>query len=57
MLNSPRQCTTALDGWDFIQEKILSHDEDMIADYADDIDTLIVFVRVPIIFFGRLTDA
>ena len=48
---------TALKGWDFIQEKILSHDEDMIADYADDIDTLLVFVRVAFIFFGRLTDA
>ena len=36
--------TTALAGWEFIQEKILSSDEDMIADYADDIDTLLVFV-------------
>ena len=35
---------TRLEGWDFIQEKILSHDEDMISDYADDIDTLLVFV-------------
>ena len=35
---------TALAGWEFIQEKILSSDEDMIADYADDIDTLLVFV-------------
>ena len=35
---------TALTGWDFIQEKILSHDEDMIADFMDDIDTLLVFV-------------
>ena len=35
---------TPLKGWDFIQEKVLSHDEDMIADYADDIDTLLVFV-------------
>ena len=35
---------TPLKGWDFIQEKILSHYEDMIADYADDIDTLLVFV-------------
>ena len=35
---------TRLEGWDFIQEKALSHDEDMIADYADDIDTLLVFV-------------
>ena len=33
-----------MEGWDFIQEKILSHDEDMVADYADDIDTLLVFV-------------
>ena len=33
-----------LEGWDFIQEKALSHDEDMISDYADDIDTLLVFV-------------
>ena len=35
---------TRLGGWDFIQEKVLSHDEDMISDYADDIDTLLVFV-------------
>ena len=41
---------TALKGWDFIQEKILSHDEDMIADYADDTDTLLVFVRVAFIY-------
>ena len=33
-----------LRGWDFIQESILRHDEDMIADFADDIDTLLVFV-------------
>ena len=33
-----------LKGWDFIQERILSHDEDMIGDFADDIDTLLVFV-------------
>ena len=33
-----------LEGWDFIQEKILCHDEDMISDLADDIDTLLVFV-------------
>ena len=41
---------TALKRWGFIQEKILSHDEDMIADYADDIDTLLVFVRVACIY-------
>ena len=35
-----------LQGWNFIQEKMLSHDEDMIADYADDIDTLLVFVSI-----------
>ena len=33
-----------LEGWSFIQEKVLSHDEDMLSDYADDIDTLLVFV-------------
>ena len=52
---------TALKGWDFIQEKILSHDEDMIADYADDIDTLLVFVRVLVYILssvrGRLADS
>ena len=37
---------SALTGWDFIQEKMLSHDEDMISDYADDIDTLLVFVSI-----------
>ena len=35
-----------LAGWDVIQEKVLSHDEDMIADHADDIDTLLVFVSI-----------
>ena len=35
---------STLKGWEFIQETILSHDEDMIADFADDIDTLLVFV-------------
>ena len=35
---------TQLEGWNFIQEKALSHDEDMIADHSDDIDTLLVFV-------------
>ena len=33
-----------LEGWDFIQDRMLSHDENMISDYADDIDTLLVFV-------------
>ena len=33
-----------LKAWDFVQERILSHDEDMISDFADDIDTLLVFV-------------
>ena len=35
-----------LKGWDFIQERLLSHDENMIADFSDDIDTLLVFVSV-----------
>ena len=35
---------TQLEGWNFIQEKVLSHDEDMIVDHSDDIDTLLVFV-------------
>ena len=38
------QAGVALQGWDLIQETVLSHDEDMIADFADDIDTLLVFV-------------
>ena len=38
------QSGATLKGWDFIQERILTHDEDMIADFADDIDTLLVFV-------------
>ena len=33
-----------LKGWDAIQEYMLSHDEDMIRDLVDDIDTLLVFV-------------
>ena len=33
-----------LQGWDLVQDTILSHDEDMIADHSDDIDTLLVFV-------------
>ena len=39
---------TQLEGWNFIQEKVLSHDEDMIADHSDDIDTLLVFVSIDI---------
>ena len=46
---------SALTGWDFIQEKILSHDEDMIADHADDIDTLLVFVSIAVIGGAQLT--
>ena len=34
-----------LQGWEAIQEYMLSHDEDMIGDFTDDIDTLLVFVR------------
>ena len=41
-----KQAGATLKGWDFIQEKILSHDEDMIGDFTDDIDTLLVFVSV-----------
>ena len=40
-----------LEGWNFIQEKVLSHDEDMIADFADDIDTLLVFVSAKFLLF------
>ena len=39
----------SLKDWDFIQERILSYDEDMIADFADDIDTLLVFVSTIIL--------
>ena len=46
---------SALTGWDFIQEKVLSHDEDMIADHADDIDTLLVFVSAVVIHETQLT--
>ena len=42
----PQPDGTRLESWNFIQEKMLSHDEDMIADYADDIDTLLVFVSI-----------
>ena len=44
LMTRAKQNGTRLEGWDFIQEKALSHDEDMISDYADDIDTLLVFV-------------
>ena len=33
-----------LKGWEFMQDRILNSDEDMIADFSDDIDTLLVFV-------------
>ena len=33
-------------GWDVIQEKVRNHDEDMIGDFADDVDTLLVFVSI-----------
>ena len=32
-------------GWDAIQESMLNHDGDKLGDFADDIDTLLVFVR------------
>ena len=35
---------STLRGWELIQQTILSHDEDMMAGFADDIDTLLVFV-------------
>ena len=38
------QAGSTLKDWEFVQETILSHDEDMIADFTDDIDTLLVFV-------------
>ena len=41
---SPIQGGVPLKGWEFMQERILSHDEDMIGDFSDDIDTLLVFV-------------
>ena len=40
------QGSAPLKDWDLIQERILSYDEDMIADFADDIDTLLVFVSI-----------
>ena len=43
---NPIQGGVPLKGWDFLQERILSHDEDMIGDFADDMDTLLVFVSV-----------
>ena len=33
-----------LKGWDAIQQNIHLHDQDMIKDFSDDIDTLLVFV-------------
>ena len=33
-----------LKDWEFVQDRILNYDEDMIADFSDDIDTLLVFV-------------
>ena len=35
-----------LKGWDFIQDKMLRHDVNMIEDYSDDINTLLTFVRL-----------
>ncbi|KAJ3554872.1 hypothetical protein NM688_g2880 [Phlebia brevispora] len=35
--------SSKLTGWDAIQKNIFSHDSDMIDDFADDIDTLLVF--------------
>ena len=40
------QAGSTLKDWEFVQETILSHDEDMIADFTDDIDTLLVFVSL-----------
>ena len=38
-----------LQGWDLIQDTILSHDEDVISDFADDIDALLVFVSAKLL--------
>ena len=46
LMTPAKQNGTRLEGWDFIQEKVHSHDEDMIAGYTDDIDTLLVFVSI-----------
>ena len=32
-------------GWAGIEHHMVKHDSDMVKDYADDIDTLLVFVR------------
>ena len=44
-----------LTGWEFVQETMLRHDEDMIVDFADDIDTLLVFVSLDTSGVDRLT--
>ena len=49
------QGNSTLEGWEFVQETMLSHDEDMIADFADDIDTLLVFVSIAVIGWAQLT--
>ena len=45
----PAELGTSLKSWDFIEERILNHDEDMIANLTDDIDTLLVFVSTLVV--------
>ena len=43
---SPPQGDSSAKGWDVIQAKMLTHDEDMIRYFTDDIDNLLVFVSI-----------
>ena len=52
---------TGLSGWSAIENYLQKHDLGVVQDYADDIDTLLVFVSLLdyaapclLMFFGRL---
>ena len=42
---SPKPTVFELTGWEAVQQNMRLHDEDMIKDFSEDIDTLLSFVR------------
>ena len=47
---------TKLQGWAAIQNHLLSYDTAVVKDYTDDIDTLLVFVRVSYLLGAPFSD-
>lgn len=43
-MTSCAQASSQPSGWPAVEEYVQEHDESMVRDYADDVDTLLVFV-------------